>query len=298
MASTVVKTIGAVVGVFVLLVVVAVGAFYLLSSRKLKQTYTVTPAALTIPTDSAALERGRHLVTVRLGCTACHTPDLGGQVAIDAMPFGRFVATNITPGGTVGTYNDADWVRSIRHGIRPNGQPLLFMPSHVFAGLGAEDLGAVIAYMKTVSPVTRELPASAVGPIGRMLIVTGKAPLIPAELIDHAAALPSVPAEDSPEYGRYLVTTGGCTGCHGPGLSGGKLAGGPDDPPATNLTPTGIGEWSEADFIIALREGKRPNGTTINPFMPWQTMGKMTDAELQAIYRYLKTVPAKPYGQG
>ena len=171
------------------------------------------------------------------------------------------------------------------------------MPSDVFASLGAEDLGAVIAYVKSIPPVTRELPATALGPIGRMLVATNKAPLVIARNIDQDAPLPVPPPEgETPEYGRYLVASGGCYACHGPSLSGGKFAGGPEDPPASNLTPAGIGQWSEQDFFRAFREGTRPGGTPIHPFMPWRTMGRMTDSELRAIYLYLKTVPPRPFG--
>jgi cytochrome c553 len=117
-----------------------------------------------------------------------------------------------------------------------------------------------------------------------------------AKLIDHEKPIPTQPpAGVTTEYGSYLVASGGCYACHGPNLSGGKIAGGPDDPPATNITPTGIGAWSESDFLRAFRTGKRPNGTTINPFMPWQLMGHMSDTELMAIYAFLKTVPPQPY---
>jgi mono/diheme cytochrome c family protein len=299
MASRLVRRIGIILVALVLLIVLTGAGVYLFSGRSLNRTWKVTPAALTIPEDSVALARGRHLVTVRLLCADCHAADLGGEVVIDGMPFGRFVASNLTPGGIGAAYSDADWVRAIRHGIRPNGKSLLFMPSDVFSTLGAEDLAAVVAYIKTVPPVTRALPATELGPVGRMLVATNKAPLVMAQLIDHDAPIPTMPPEgETEEYGRYLVTTGGCLACHGKQLSGGKIAGGPEDPPASNLTPTGIGEWSEADFFHAFREGKRPNGTAINPFMPWQTLGRMTDSELRAIYRYLQTVPARPYGGG
>jgi cytochrome c553 len=299
MASKLVRRLGIILGILLLLLVLSGAAIYAFSGRSLNRKWEITPASLTIPTDSAALERGRHLVTVRLLCADCHAQDLGGQVAIDGMPFGRFVATNLTPGGVGATYSDADWIRAIRHGIRPNGKSLLFMPSDVFAHLGAEDLAAVIAYLKSVPPVTRALPATQLGPVGRMLVATNKAPLVIAEQIDHEAPIPTMPPEgETAEYGRYLAASGGCMACHGENLSGGKIAGGPDDPPATNLTPTGIGEWSESDFLRAFREGRRPNGTDINPFMPWKTLGGMTDSELGAIYLYLKTVPARPYAEG
>jgi Cytochrome c. len=299
MASKLVRRLGIILVVLVLLIVLTGAAIYVVSGRSLGKTWAVTPAPLTIPGDSAALARGRHLVTVRLLCADCHTADLGGQVVIDGMPFGRFVSSNLTPGGVGASYTDSDWVRAIRHGIRPDGKSLLFMPSDVFANLGTEDLAAVVAYIKSVPPVTRALPATELGPVGRMLVATNKAPLVMAKLIDHDAPVPTMPAEgETEEYGRYLVTTGGCMACHGKNLSGGKIAGGPEDPPATNLTPTGIGEWSEADFFRAFREGKRPDGTDIKPFMPWQTLRQMTDSELRAIYLYLKTIPARPYGEG
>jgi mono/diheme cytochrome c family protein len=298
MATRLVRRLGIVLGSLLLLIILTGATLYVLSGRSLDKNWAVTPAPLAVPNDSVTLARGRHLVTTRLVCVDCHGQDLGGTVVIDGMPFGRFVASNLTPGGAGAIYTDADWVRAIRHGIRPNGKSLLFMPSEVFAELGAEDLAAVIAYIKTVPAVTRVLPATELGPVGRMLVATNKAPLVVAKLINHEAPIPSMPPEgETAEYGRYLVASGGCMACHGKGLSGGKLAGGPDDPPAANITPTGIGSWSEADFFRAFREGKRPGNTDINPFMPWKTMGGMTDGELRAIYLYLKTVPPRAYGQ-
>jgi mono/diheme cytochrome c family protein len=110
----------------------------------------------------------------------------------------------------------------------------------------------------------------------------------------HPAAPPAGPTA---AYGRYLANVGGCTGCHGAGLSGGKIPGTPAEfkPPA-NITPAGIGHWTEADFVRALRTGVRPGGTNIDPEMPWRLTRLMTDEEIHALYEYLKTVPAKPYG--
>jgi hypothetical protein len=76
-------------------------------------------------------------------------------------------------------------------------------------------------------------------------------------------------------------------------LSGGTLAGDPDMPVVANLTPhfTGLKSWSEEDFIRALREGKRKDGTEISKMMPWQAYGQMSDTELKAVWAYLQTVP-------
>jgi len=58
----------------------------------------------------------------------------------------------------------------------------------------------------------------------------------------------------------------------------------------------GIGAWTEADLRRMLREGRKPSGTMIDPSMPWETYAKMTDEEIAAIWLYLRTVPAKPFG--
>jgi cytochrome c553 len=93
------------------------------------------------------------------------------------------------------------------------------------------------------------------------------------------------------ELGQHIAQV--CRGCHGPHLSGGKLDGDPDMPLVANITPheTGLKSWSEGDFIRALREGKRKDGTAINKAMPWQAYGQMSDTELKAVWAYLQTVP-------
>jgi hypothetical protein len=67
-------------------------------------------------------------------------------------------------------------------------------------------------------------------------------------------------------------------------------------PPTSNLTPTGIGHWTRDDFARALREGKRPDGTELNTFMPWKIFAGLTDDEVAALWSYLQTVPPKEFG--
>lgn len=285
------------------LVILAVLSLYIVSELRLTKTYTITPETITIPTDPAAIEHGQHLVTAIGKCADCHGPDLAGKVFIDAPP-GKLYASNLTSGkGGIGsTYSDADWVRSIRHGVAPNGKPLLYMPAQEFYHFSDADLGDLIAYLKSIPPVDKEREANEVRPLGRILFMAGQLDLVPAELIDHTANRPEVPQPGvTLEYGQYLTTVGGCVGCHGPGLSGGPVPGTPPDdpnfPPAANLTPGGATEgWTEADFINAMRTGKRPDGSPIDPFMPWPYVGQMTDDELKATWTYLQSVPAKPAG--
>ncbi|HEX7117913.1 MAG TPA: cytochrome c [Longimicrobiales bacterium] len=280
---------------------VAGAGVYGISAVQIGRTYRITPVAIAVPDDSAGRARGRHVAVAIAKCVDCHATDLGGKVLIDDPGFGRFPATNLTSGeGGIGAaYTDEDLVRAIRHGVRPDGTPLVFMPSHELYHLSDADLGALIAYLRSVPPVDRTLPERRIGPVARMLFVAGRLDvLLPAAMIDHDAprSAPAPPAP-TPEYGAYLALAGGCIGCHGTGLSGGPIPGTPPDfPPATNLTPAGIGEWTEQDFFTALREGRRPDGSAIDPRMPWPYTAQMTDDEIRALWRFLRSVPPRETG--
>ncbi|MGH8171554.1 MAG: c-type cytochrome [Rhodanobacteraceae bacterium] len=264
------------------------------------KTWRIDEPALAIPTDAAAIARGEHVATTR-GCRNCHESELGGGVVMEAPVIGRMAAPNLTQGsgGLPKTYGAIDFERAIRHGIKPNGRALLFMPTRDFAGLSDADTAALIAYIQSVPAVDRTIAPSYIGPVGRMLFAFGKLPMLEARLIDqHAAHVPHIEASASAEYGRYLAQT--CTGCHGERFSGGPIPGAPPDfPTPANITPdkaTGIGAWSKDDFHRVFRAGKKPDGSDINPFMPWKALGAFSDTELDALWLYLQTVPALAKG--
>lgn len=284
-----------VVGAVVLIVGLGASTVFLSTERRLGRSHEVAMPPIEIPTDSASVERGGRIATAIALCMECHGSDLGGTIVVDAAPLGLFVGSNLTRGaGGVGSeYTDQELARAIRYGLRADGTPLLFMPSQVFYHLSDDDLGALVAYIRSVPPVDRVLPKSKVGPVGRALYMAGKFPLLPAELIDHESPPPaSVEFGQTAEYGSYLTRVGGCLDCHGPQLAGGPVPSAPPGtPPAPNLTPAGVlATWSEADFIKAMREGQRPDGTMINPFMPWPYIGQMTDEELGALWLYLESI--------
>lgn len=114
-------------------------------------------------------------------------------------------------------------------------------------------------------------------------------------------------AETPQERGAYLVRSiAGCGNCHTPkdasgkAIAGQELSGGvafniPElgRPVSPNITPdpeTGIGKWSEAQIVTALRDGKRPDGTIIGPPMPFEFYRRLSDADAQAIAAYVKSV--------
>ena len=109
--------------------------------------------------------------------------------------------------------------------------------------------------------------------------------------------------------GRYLVTIAGCSDCHTPGALLGKpdmkrYLGGSDVgfsiPGAgvfvgQNLTSdkeTGLGAWSDAQIITAMRTGKTPEGRTLSPVMPYFALAHLTDEDAQAIVAFLKSLPS------
>jgi len=283
----------------VVLIVVAVGTLYAIGTARLNQKFTVPYLALTMPTDAASVARGRHLAIAVAKCVDCHGADLGGRIFLDVPPF-RLVAPNLTrgSGGVSATLGDADFARAIRDGVAPDGRGLLVMPSGSYQYLSDADLADIIAYVKSVPAVDHQLPASVVRPLGRILIAIGQLPLSEATFIDHSRThLASMPPSASIAYGLYMAQTGGCTACHGAHLSGGAVPGVPASfPRAQNITPTGIGTWSDADLVRALRTGKRPDGTTMSRFMPWEYTAQLDDTEMKALVIYLRSVPPRPTG--
>jgi mono/diheme cytochrome c family protein len=270
------------------------------SSSLLRARHDVPAVNVPVPGDSVSLARGRHLATALSKCTECHGEGLGGRVAFDALPFARVVAPNLTTGrgGIGGARSDAELMAAIRHGVGPGGRGLIVMPAEAFIHLSDADLGALVAYLRTLPPLDSDLQPIVIGPLGRVLLAAGKAPIIPAAMIDHARVAPYVADPGATiEYGRYLSWIGGCHACHGENLSG-RPSFGPDEPVSANITPGGLPDWTEEEFRTLLRDGRGRGGREIdNDFMPWRPTGLMSEMEIRALYLYLRSVPAKEFNE-
>ena len=303
MIRKILKWIGIVLGSLIGLLVLAFLVLYTVGTvkwNKMHGQHDVPVETITVPTDQASIARGEHIATIRI-CKECHTENLSGHFG--SVP-GLFTLSfpNLTPGaGGVGATNtDEDWVRAIRHGVGHDGRGLALMPSGVFYYLSDEDLGALIAYLKTLPPVDNEMPPTDLGPLGRVMLPLGQLPeaLIPnVTLIDHYAPRPVAPEPGvTAEYGKYLANI--CTLCHGVNLNGQTIREGPTVYVALNLTPGGemVG-WSEEQFIATMRTGVTPGGKQLIDFMPWKSFGQMTDDELKAVWMYLQSLLALPQGK-
>jgi mono/diheme cytochrome c family protein len=260
------------------------------------------------------IERGQYVLNAG-GCITCHTdkvtlkakgPVLGGGREIKT-PFGVFYSPNITPDRDhgIGRWSEADFVRAMREGRSPEGRHYYpAFPYTSFTRISDRDLKALWAYLRTVPPVARaNKPHKLRFPFSQRFglgfwkwLYFRPGPYRP----DSAK---------SAEWNRgaYLVTAlGHCGECHTPRTALGGLehdrwlagsAGGPVGK-APNITPdkpTGIGDWSAADIVSALKIGMLPDGDFVGAEMAdvveYDT-SRLTGADLKAIAAYLKSLPA------
>jgi len=243
-------------------------ALYPSGKEKLNQSYPDIPVeTVNIPSKADAFARGRHIAII-WGCTKCHGEDLSGMLLADDPLLGTIPASNLTSGkgGIAKSYTDTDWIRAIRHGVKPNGQVEIFMYAY-YATMSDQDLGDLIAYLKQIPPVDSNYPERRLGPIIPIAPAVGL--FTPAaELIDHGAPRPADPASGATiEYGRYLSAI--CSECHSGNLPG-KLE-----------------KWNQEDFIRAVRTGFLPNGRQLPSAMSPKIFGELNDTELTALWLYL-----------
>ena len=283
--------------VAVIAAVAAGAAFFAaawLGDRKMQRTVDVRVVPVAYTKDRAALKLGKYLFESR-GCSECHGDDGRGIAFIDT-PDMHVRAPNITrgDGGVVSDYNEADWVRAIRHGVSPKGRALFLMPSADYNRMSDADFAALVAYVRSLPPVKGEPATIRLPAIVRALYGIG-AIKDSSEKIDHRRP-PSqpVPVGATAEHGAYVAAM--CVGCHGPSLAGGKIPGAPPDwPPAANLTPGGVmSRYDTADkFVAMMRTGKRPDGTSVSTVMPFMTLRNLNDTDLHAMYLHLRALPPR-----
>ena len=290
----VLKWIGIILAGLIGLLVVVMVVMYAIAAYRLNRTYEVQVEAIPIQNDEATLERGKYLVENVSVCLECHEGDFGGKDFINDPSIGLIYSSNLTPGaGGVGaSYTDEDWVRALRHGVGPDGKPFIIMPAQNFYYYSDGDLGAIIAYLKTLSPVERESPEPQLTLMTNILFTLGALGQLPAEIVDHEAPRPAAPQRGATaDYGEYLSYAATCRDCHGPELNGAQA--GPGVPYAPNITPGGeLSDWSEEEFITTMRTGVTPTGKRLIAIMPWGSYGGMTDDDLRALWFYLQSLPA------
>ena len=274
-------------------------------------SYEVDFPELVVEATPERIAEGERIVSVL--CLQCHGSidgKLGGAYMADAQSFGEVYAANITqhPEYGISDYTDGELAYLIRTGVRRDGQ---YVPSWMpkFPLLSEEDLYSLIAFLKSdhplVQPSDMDQPESVPGFLAKLLLRTGLEP-IPYP----ARAVPAPPLSDQVAIGRYLaVGKYDCYSCHSasfgkldpllPERSKGFFGGGNivyDKEMNKVITPnltmdkeTGLGEWTAEEFVMALRFGRKPDGSTFQfPMIPAPLI---TDEEAYAIWVYLQTIP-------
>ena len=264
-----------------------------MGDRKLQRHIDVAVTPVAYRSDAASVERGAYLFRSR-GCGDCHGANGAGRIVVEDGAM-LIRSPDITPGGVVARYSEADWVRTIRHGVKPDGRPVIIMPSEEYNRLVDADLAAVVAYVRQLPPagggkgeVRLPMPVKALYAAGLMQDASEK--------IDHTLP-PAAPVAEGVTAAHGAYVANGCIGCHGKQLAGGKIPGAPPDwPPAAKLTP---GPGSALDryptveqFMAMLKSGVRPDGTSVSKVMPFVSLKELNEVDVRALYLHLRSLPS------
>jgi mono/diheme cytochrome c family protein len=271
-------------------------------------------AATAIQSNAAAqsaTERGNYLVNTIMTCGNCHTPkgppaavagkDFSGGLTWDEPPF-KVTAPNITPDKEtgIGAWTDAQIKTMLLTGKNPHGiQEAEVMPTAFYPILIPGDLDGIVAYLRTLAPVKNKVA----DPVYKIAL--------PHHVFPGAEkAYSQADLSDTLKRGFYLATIGHCMECHTPFRTGGggrdfqnSLGKGGAQFPgpwgvstSRNITShktAGIGDWTDAEIKTAITQGKRKDGSPLKGPMGYAYYAKMTDADLDAVVVYLRTVPPK-----
>jgi mono/diheme cytochrome c family protein len=266
------------------------------------RTFDATPARLA---------RGTYLAKGVTPCLVCHSemdPSAFGVPKPGTEGAGQpwfepdlawLTAPNITPDRETGagSWSDDAVARAVREGISHDGRTLFpVMPYSRFRDMSDEDLASVVAYIRSLSPIRKPLPPSAIpSPVNRLI---NNAP----QPIEGAVAEPNLSTPE--KQGKYIATLAACADCHTPrddknqpmedmAFAGGNVLRIQGQRPITaaNITPSsdGIPFYTEDVFIEALRAG-HVRTRQLSDVMPWRFYRNMTDEDLKAVFAYLKTL--------
>ncbi len=271
------------------------------ATAALAQTSTPSSGA------QARLDRGAYLMKSIVACGNCHTPqgpqgplpgrELAGGLVFEEKPFTAY-ASNITPEREtgIGKWTDAQLVAAIREGRRPDGSIIgPPMPIGLYRHMSDADVAAIVAYMRSVPAVKNAVPKSQY----RMPLPPSYGPPV--------RNVAEVSNKDPVVWGRYLAgPLGHCMECHStpgpqgvPDLdnqlgAGGMHFNGPwGVSVATNITPKGIGHYTDAQLKTVITQGVRPDGTRLKPPMGTAYYAQMQAADLDALVQYLRSLPPK-----
>jgi mono/diheme cytochrome c family protein len=253
------------------------------------------------------VERGSYLVNTIMTCGNCHSPkgppdavagkDFSGGLRFNAPPF-DVTASNITQDKDtgIGSWSAADIKKLLVDNVRPDGVQLVVMPTGFYGIITPGDLDAIVAYMQSIKPVSNKVPDPVYKmPVKHQIFPGAEKPMDPSVFSDKI------------KYGFYLATVGHCMECHTPRVrgelefasmgSGGQEFPGPWGVSVSrNITSSkvkGIGDWTDAEIKRAITQGIDKDGNKLKGPMGYQYYAHMTDADLDAVIAWVRTLPPK-----
>jgi mono/diheme cytochrome c family protein len=245
-------------------------------------------------------------------CASCHASPgqtdrlhLGGGLAL-ASPYGTFRVPNISPDRVdgIGAWKTADLANALLRGVSPAGSHYYpVFPYESFAHMAAGDVVDLMAYLRTLPPVSGRAPAHDINFVFQIRRFVGFWKLL---YFDRKGIEPDAERDAKWNRGRYLVEgLGHCAECHSTrDIFGGikaktRFAGGQDPEGvgfAPNITPARIGDWSKQDIAEVLRSGDTPGhgrvGSSMSDVVTNTAM--LPDSDREAIATYIKSLPARP----
>jgi cytochrome c5 len=269
------KWAGIVAGSLAGLLLLAIAGVFIASQRMLDRSYPKGPSAVHAAVTAGAVARGAHLAVVST-CTDCHGKDMTGREL--PVPGSTFYAPNLTI--ATGSLSDADIDRAIRQGLRPDGRSVLFMPSHGYASFTDDEVAAIIAWLRSLSPRGTPSPEPRLGLGVRVALVAG---IVRTEAAEFTSTPPPVDLGARYEKGRHLARIV-CGQCHGTSLSGDPKA--PGHPTPDLLI---VAAYDPGAFRMLMRTGKAPGGRKLDVMAKIAPgdLSNFTDDEIDAIYDYL-----------
>ncbi|HEY4367579.1 MAG TPA: c-type cytochrome [Steroidobacteraceae bacterium] len=270
------KWLGIGVATIAAVALVAVLYLFVASQRIIARTYPIPPSSFDAPSDSTSVRKGARLATI-YGCNNCHGQDMAGTVLFDEPGIARISAPNLT--AIVKDYTDGELERLVRRGVKRDGTSTWIMPSQMFAHLTDADLGAIIAYVRSVPQRAGVARETSIRPLGRIGILTGQFKPVATE-IPAAPLRTDADNSDPLAHGKYLVMTA-CTECHGANLEGSDFL------QAPNLLAAAA--YTNDDFFRLMRTGVGIGNRNLGLMteVAAARFAAFTDDEVAAVRTYL-----------